>query len=310
MKILVTGGAGYLGSVLVPELLKHGHEVTVVDNFLYRQNSLMDCCIYDTFFIVRGDCRDESLMARMVKNQDVIIPLAAFVGAPQCSQDVTGTITTNLEATRLLLRICSKSQRILYPSTVSSYGAVEKGKKCAEDTPLKPISLYGETKAESEKMFLDRGNAIIFRLATVFGMSPRMRIDLLVNDFVYRAVTDNTLVIFEAHFKRNFIHVRDVVRVFSHGIENFDKIKNEPYNVGLEDANLSKIELCHVIQKHLPNFVYFEAPVGEDPDKRNYLVTNAKILSTHFKPVFSIEMGIKELIKGYSILRNSIYSNV
>lgn len=310
MKILVTGGAGYLGSVLVPELLKKGYEVTVVDSFMFKQNSLVDCCTYDTFSVIRGDCRDENLIAQLVKDKDIIIPLAALVGVPLCSMDVTGATTTNLEASKLLVRLCSKDQWILYPTTNSGYGIGEKGKYCTEETPLKPISLYGQTKVDSEKLFLDRGNAITFRLATVFGMSQRMRIDLLVNDFVYRAVTDRAVIIFEGHFKRNYIHIRDVARAFIHGIQNFEKMKNEPYNFGLDDANLSKIELCQNIQKHLPNFVYLEAPIGKDPDKRDYIVSNAKILATGFSPKFSIDMGIKELIKGYTILRNSIYSNV
>lgn len=310
LKILVTGGAGYLGSVLVPELLRQGHEVTVMDNFMFKQNSLVDCCTYDTFSVVRGDCRDQSLMARLVKDQDIIIPLAALVGQPLCSRDLTATATTNLEASKLLVRLCSRDQWILYPTTNSGYGIGEKGKYCTEETPLKPISLYGQTKVDSEKLFLDRGNSITFRLATVFGMSPRMRIDLLVNDFTYRAVTDRAVIIFEGHFKRNYIHIRDVARAFIYGIQNFEKMKNEPYNFGLDDANLSKIELCQAIQKHLPNFVYLEAPIGEDPDKRDYIVSNAKILSTGLRPKFSIDMGIKELIKGYTILRNSIYSNV
>jgi len=310
MKILVTGGAGYLGSVLVPELLKQGHEVTVLDNFMFKQNSLIDCCTFNTFSIVRGDCRDKSLMARLIKNQDIIIPMAALVGVPLCSQDITGTVTTNLEAIRLLVKLCSKSQWILYPTTNSGYGIGEKGKHCTEETPLRPISLYGQTKVESEEILLDRGNAITFRLATVFGMSPRMRIDLLVNDFVYRAVTDRAVVIFEGHFKRNYVHIRDVARAFIHGIEHFEKMRNEPYNVGLDDANLSKIELCQIIQKYVPNFVYLESATGQDPDKRDYIVSNAKILSMGFKPVFSIDMGVRELIKGYTILRNSIYSNV
>jgi nucleoside-diphosphate-sugar epimerase len=310
MKIMVTGGAGYLGSVLVPELLKQGDEVTVVDSFMFKQNSLADCCAYATFSIVRGDCRDEGLMKQLIKKQDVIIPMAALVGEPLCSRDITATKTTNLEASKLLVRLCSKNQWILYPTTNSGYGIGEKGQYCTEETPLRPISLYGRTKTESEKIFLDRGNAITFRLATVFGMSSRMRIDLLVNDFTYRAVIDRALIVFEGHFKRNYIHIRDVARAFIHGIRNFEKMKNEPYNLGLDDANLSKIELCQVIQKHLPNFVYIEAPIGEDPDKRDYIVSNSKILSTGFRPKFSIDMGIKELIKGYTILRNSIYSNV
>ena len=257
-KILVTGGAGYIGSILVPALLEKGYEVTVVDNFMFKQNSLVDCCTYDTFSIVRGDCRDESLMARLIRNQDIVIPLAALVGVPLCSMDVTATATTNLEASKLLVKLSSRDQWILYPTTNSGYGVGEKGKYCTEEMPLKPISLYGQTKVDSEKLFLDRGNSISFRLATVFGMSPRMRIDLLVNDFTYRAVTDRAVIIFEGHFKRNYIHIRDVARAFIYGIQNFEKMKNEPYNFGLDDANLSKIELCQTIQNHLPNFVYLK----------------------------------------------------
>jgi nucleoside-diphosphate-sugar epimerase len=309
MKILITGGAGYLGSVLTPELLRKGHQVTVLDNFMFNQNSLTDCCIYDAFTIVRGDCRDEDLLSKVIRNKDIVIPLAALVGEPLCRTDVNAALTTNLDANRLLTRLCSKDQWILYPTTNSGYGIGEKDKYCTEETPLRPISLYGQTKVDSEKIFLERGNAITFRLATVFGMAPRMRIDLLVNDFVYRAAKDRAVVIFEGHFKRNYIHIRDVARVFVHGIENFEKMKDQPYNVGLDDANLSKIELCQTIQRHLPEFVYLEAPIGEDPDKRDYIVSNAKILASGFFPNFSIDMGIRELIKGYAILRNSVYSN-
>ena len=309
-KILVTGGAGYIGAVLVPELLKQGYEVTVVDNFMFRQNGLVDCCYYDSFSVIRGDCRDERLMAEVVKDKDIIIPLAGFVGAPQCSRDITGTTTTNVDASHLLVRLSSVSQRIIYPATNSAYGIGKKGKVCTEKTKLRPVSLYAQTKVASEKIFLDRGNCISFRFATVFGMSPRMRVDLLVNDFVYRAVSDSAVVLFEGHFKRNYLHIRDVAGVIGHGIENFEKMKNESYNVGLDDANLSKVELCQAIQRHIPGFVFFEAAVGEDPDERDYMVSNSKIQSTNFTPAYSLDFGIKELIKGYTILRNSIYSNV
>lgn len=310
MKILVTGGAGYLGSVLTRELLEVRHEVTVLDAFSFKQNSLLDCCAYDSFRVVRGDCRDRSVMKKLLEENDVIIPLAARVGAPLCDMDQTAAKTVNYEAVRLIAENSSKEQMILYPTTNSGYGIGEKGKYCTEQTPLRPITLYGQTKVDAEKILLERGNAITFRLATVFGVSPRMRIDLLVNDFVYRAVNDRAVVIFEGNFKRNYIHVRDVAKVFVHGIDHFDRMKNEAYNVGLEEANLSKIELCQIIQKHLPKFVYCEAPVGEDPDKRDYIVSNAKILATGFKPEISLDQGIQELIKGYTILRNSIYSNV
>ncbi len=310
MKILITGGAGYIGSVLTPTLLAQGYEVTVLDNFMFRQASLAECCQYDTFDIVRGDCRDESLMQSLLKDADVIIPLAALVGAPLCNRDAVGTQTINLDAIKLLCRLASPSQRILMPVTNSGYGIGEAGKFCTEESPLRPISLYGVTKVEAEKAILERENSMTFRLATVFGMSPRMRVDLLVNDFVYRAVHDRAVVIFEGHFKRNYIHIRDVANVFLHGLNNFESMKGKPYNVGLEDANLSKIELCDEIKKYLPNFVYLEAPIGEDPDKRDYIVSNQRILSTGFEPEWPLGRGIRELIKGYTILRNSLYSNV
>ncbi len=310
IKVLITGGAGYIGSVLTPILLAKGYQVTVLDNFMFRQNSLADCCRYDTFEVVRGDCRNRDLMKSLVKSVDIIIPLAALVGAPLCSRDEVGTQTTNFEAIKMLCELASKEQRFLVPITNSGYGVGEAGKYCTEESPLNPISLYGVTKVEAEKVILQRENSISFRLATVFGMSPRMRVDLLVNDFVYRAVTDRTVVVFEGHFKRNYIHIQDVAKVFLHGIDNFESMKGKPYNVGLEDANLSKLELCAEIKKYLPNFVYMEAPIGEDPDKRDYIVSNARILSTGFEPEWSLGRGIKELIKGYTILRNSIYSNV
>ncbi|ACK65904.1 NAD-dependent epimerase/dehydratase [Rippkaea orientalis PCC 8801] len=310
MKILITGGAGYIGSVLTPTLLAKGYEVTVLDNFMFRQNSLAECCSYDTFNVVRGDCRDESLMKELLKEADIIIPLAALVGAPLCSRDKIGTTSINYEAVKLICDLASPQQRILMPVTNSGYGIGEAGKFCTEESPLRPISLYGTTKVDAEKAVLERENSMTFRLATVFGMSPRMRVDLLVNDFVYRAFYDRAVVIFEGHFKRNYIHIRDVAKVFVHGIEKFDAMKGKPYNVGLEDANLSKLELCAEIKKYLPNFVYLEAPIGEDPDKRDYIVSNARILSTGFEPEWPLGRGIRELIKGYTILRNTLYSNV
>lgn len=310
MKVLITGGAGYIGSVLTPTLLAKGYEVTVLDNFMFRQNSLADCCQYEGFQVVRGDCRDEAVIKELLTDADIIIPLAALVGAPLCNNDKIATQTTNFDAVTMLCRLASKEQRILMPVTNSGYGIGEPGKFCTEETPLRPISLYGVTKVEAEKVVLERENSITFRLATVFGMSPRMRIDLLVNDFVYRAVHDRSVLVFEGHFKRNYIHIRDVARVFLHGIEKFEAMKGKPYNVGLDDANLSKLELCAEIKKHLPKFVYVEAPIGEDPDKRDYIVSNTRITSTGFYPEWSLNRGIRELIKGYTILRNSLYSNV
>jgi nucleoside-diphosphate-sugar epimerase len=310
MKILITGGAGYIGSVLTPTLLADGHEVTVVDNFYFNQNSLLDCCHYDKFNVVRGDSREESLIKPLVAKADLIIPLAALVGVPLCNTDQIATTTTNQTAVEMICRLASKQQWVIMPVTNSGYGIGEKGKFCTEETPLRPISSYGVTKVKAEEAVLQRENSLSFRLATVFGMAPRMRLDLLVNDFVYRAINDRAVMIFEGHFKRNYIHIRDVVRAFQHGMANFEKMKGKPYNVGLDDANLSKLELCGVIQKHLPKFVFLEAPIGEDPDKRDYIVSNARIAGTGFKPEWSLDRGIKELIKGFTILRNTIYSNV
>jgi nucleoside-diphosphate-sugar epimerase len=309
-RVLITGGAGYIGSVLVPALLGTEFSVTVLDNFRYRQSSLFDCCYHDQFQVITGDCRERDTLRQALRQADVIIPLAAIVGAPACKRDRVAAISTNLEAVRLLLQLRSRDQRIFFPTTNSGYGIGEPGKLCTEETPLRPLSLYGTTKVDAEKAILDAGNAVSFRLATVFGMSPRMRLDLLVNDFVYRAVTDRTVVLFEANAKRNYLHVRDVARAFLHAIRHYEQMKDQAYNVGLSDANVSKRELCAEIQKQVPEFVYLEAPVGEDEDKRDYIVSNAKIEKTGFKPLYSLEFGIRELIKGYRMLQRPEHANI
>ena len=308
--ILVTGGAGYLGSILVPALLEAGHGVTVLDSFMFRQSPLSHVCAHPKFDVVRGDAREADTLRPLLKKADIVIPLAALVGVPLCEQDRTAAVSTNRDAIATLAGLLGRGQRVLMPITNSGYGTGQNDKYCTEESPLRPISLYGTTKVEAEAIMLDRGNAISFRLATVFGMAPRMRLDLLVNDFVYRAVNDRAVVLFEAHFKRNYIHVRDVARAFLHGIDGFDGLKDQAYNVGLSDANLSKAELCQRIQAHLPAFVYLEAPIGEDPDKRNYIVSNAKIEATGFRPAHSLDDGIRELIKGYRMIRNSTHGNV
>jgi nucleoside-diphosphate-sugar epimerase len=308
--IFVTGGAGYLGSIMVPELLRAGFKVTVLDNFMFKQNSLAHVCANPDFDVVKGDARDADLVRELVKQVDVVIPLAALVGAPLCSMDPIGATSLNLDAQLMLLDTLSDDQWLLMPITNSGYGIGEQGKFCTEETPLRPISLYGKHKVQVEKMALARGNTVSFRLATVFGMAPRMRIDLLVNDFVYRAVYDNAVVLFESHFKRNYIHIRDVANVFLHAIKNFETMRNESYNVGLSDANISKAELCEKIRGHLPSFVPVEAQIGEDPDKRDYIVSNEKIKATGFEPRHSLDMGISELIKGYRMIRNAQYGNI
>ena len=307
--VLVTGGAGYLGSILVPTLLARGCAVTVVDNFLYGQTSLLDCCAYENFAIVRGDVRDERLMLPLLKKADVIMPLACLVGAPLCAQKPIEARSINLDAILMLLKNASKAQRFISPTTNSGYGVGQAGVFCTEETPMNPISLYGVLKVELEKALLDAG-AISLRLATVCGVSPRMRLDLLVNDFTYRAVVDRFVVLFEAHFKRNYVHVRDVARAFCHALDHFDAMQGQPYNVGLSDANLSKMELCLEIQKQVPDFTIMEAPIGKDPDQRNYIVSNAKIEATGYKPQVSIQRAIAELVKGYQVVRRNQHANV
>jgi len=310
MKILVTGGAGYLGSILVPDLLAAGHEVTVLDNFMFRQGSLNHVCYHPKFNVVKGDIRIEGTMAPLLRKADVVIPLAALVGAPLCNQDPVGATTTNRDAVLMMLKLLSPSQRVLMPTTNSAYGTGDRNNFCTEESPLRPLSRYAIEKVEVEKHLMQHRNAISFRLATVFGMSPRMRIDLLVNDFTYRAVNDSSVVLFESSFKRNFIHVRDVSRVFQHGLANFERMKGQIYNVGLSDANVSKRELCEIIARHVPGFVFLEAPVGKDPDQRNYIVSNAKIEATDYKPAHSLDAGVAELVKGYKMIRNALHGNV
>jgi len=310
-RVLVTGGAGYLGSTLVPALLDRGFSVTVVDNFMYGQDSLSAVCYHPEFSLVRGDVRSMDTMRPLLKQADIVVPLAALVGAPLCDRDPLAATSTNLQAIVDMLDHLSRDQIVLLPITNSGYGVGEPGKFCTEETPIRPISLYGRDKVEVERVLLERHpSALSFRFATVFGMSPRMRLDLLVNDFTYRACVDRFVVLFESHFKRNFIHVRDVARAFLHGIDHFDAMKGGPYNVGLSDANLSKLELCQRIQRQVPGFVFLESSIGRDPDQRDYIVSNDKIERTGYRPAFSLDDGIRELIKGFAMIRNGKYSNV
>jgi len=313
MKILVTGGAGYIGSRLVPELLNEGHTVTVIDNLMYNQTSLLDCCHHDELTIVREDVRHRDPMESLVNEADLIIPLAAIVGAPACDKDPTAATSINYDAIKLILELRRPDQKIIYPTTNSGYGIGTDNIYCNEETPLNPISLYGRTKSDAEKAILAAGNSITFRLATVFGVSPRMRFDLLVNDFVYRALFDRSLTLFEAHFKRNYVYIGDVVRAFIHAINNFDQMKGHTYNFGLDDANLSKWELCEEIKRHIPQFWFSEFQDEEwakDPDKRNYIVCNKKIAATGFRATTTLRHGIDELIKGYQVMRRNQYANV
>lgn len=310
MKVLITGGAGYLGSVLVPRFLEAGHEVVVLDNFLYNQSPLLDLCYHSGLTLVRGDARDKRLLATLMKDVQAVFPLACLTGAPLCSRDPVGAQTILLDAVRHIVELSSKEQMLVFPTTNSGYGIGEQGKFCTEETPLRPISIYGRLKCDAEKVILDSGHGITLRLATAFGASPRMRLDLLVNDFTYRAVYDRFVVLFEAHFKRNFIHVRDVAKAFLHAVTCFDQMKGEAFNVGLSDANISKYELCEVIKTHVSDFYFIEAPVGEDPDKRDYIVSNEKIEKTGFVPDVTLSAGIAELVKAYQVIKRNQYANI
>tara|TARA_B110000977_G_C11052271_1_gene482766 strand:- start:245 stop:1180 length:936 start_codon:yes stop_codon:yes gene_type:complete len=309
-KVLVTGGAGYIGSVMVPMLLSKGYKVTVIDDFIFNQSSLLDVIHNKNLTVIKDDVRNYNLLKNQVSKHDIIIPLAAVVGAPACKKDVIYSTQLNFEQIKNISNLSSKDQKIIFPVTNSGYGIGQKGVYCDENTPLNPISHYGKTKVDAEKVLLDFGNAVTLRLATVFGSSTRMRTDLLVNDFVYRACKDNFIVLFESHFKRNYIHIRDVSNAFIHSIDNFDKMKGEPYNLGLSEANLSKMELCLKIKEKIKNFNILEAPLAEDPDKRDYIVSNKKIENTGWKPLYTIENGIEELIKLYSFLKVNNYNNV
>jgi nucleoside-diphosphate-sugar epimerase len=308
--ILVTGGAGYIGSILTENLLELGFYVTVVDNFMYKQASLNHLCHNPRFNIINGDIRNEKVIAPLMKKADTIIPLAALVGAPLCNKDTVGADTTNKEAIYTMLKHKSKDQRIIMPTTNSAYGSGDENNFCTEESPLNPISKYAIDKVLVEKALMEHQNVISYRLATVFGMSPRMRTDLLVNDLTYRAVNDGYVIIFEGHFKRNYIHVRDVCDAFLHAIYNFDDMKDQIYNVGLSTANVSKLELCEIIKKFVPEFTIVEGEIKKDPDQRNYIVSNAKLEATGFEPMFTLEHGVVELLKGYRMIKNNIYGNV
>jgi nucleoside-diphosphate-sugar epimerase len=309
-RVLVTGGAGYLGSILCEHLLDAGYRVTVVDNLMYGQASLFHICAHPGFEFVRGDVREGDLMQRLVKEADIIIPLAALVGAPACKQDPWLAKSVNLEAVQLINRLRSPQQLVIYPTTNSGYGTKSGETYCTEDTPLEPISLYGQTKVQAELELLETPNVITLRLATVFGMAPRMRLDLLVNHFVYTAVTDGYLVIFEKDFKRNYIHIRDVADCMIHSMQNADRMVGRAYNAGLDEANLSKEELALKVKEYVPNFYIHFAPIGSDPDKRNYIVSNQRLRETGFVAKRSIDEGIQELIKGYRLLGRAPFKNV
>jgi nucleoside-diphosphate-sugar epimerase len=308
--ILVTGGAGYLGSILCQHLLAAGHRVTVIDDLIYGQQSLFHFCADPNFDFVFGDVRDERRIRPLIAKADVLIPLAAIVGAPACDRDPWLATSVNLDAIALINRLRSPHQLIIFPTTNSGYGTQSSEVFCTEETPLEPISLYGQTKMQAEKLLLETPHAISLRLATVFGMSPRLRLDLLVNHFVYAAVTDRYLVIFEKDFKRNYIHIRDVADCFLHCIDQAPRMAGKPYNVGLDAANLSKAELATKVKGYVPDFYIHYAEVGTDPDQRNYIVSNQRLRESGFEAKRSLDLGIQELLKGYRMLGRHPLKNV
>ena len=311
MKILITGGAGYLGSVLTEVLLNKGYQVTVIDNLIYKQTSVAPFAYHPNFDFVFGDVTNESLLKSLVEKHDVIIPLAAIVGMPACKAQPELTVKVNFEQVRNITKWITKDQMLLVPNTNSQYGSSTE--IITEESPFKPLSLYAETKCDAEKAVLDSGNGIALRLATVFGMSYRMRMDLLVNDFVYKAVTDGYLVLFESHFIRNYIHVRDIADTFLFMIENYEKCNNNAFNVGLTSANCTKLELAETIQKYVPDLVIVQNNFKQDFDQRNYIVSNAKLENQGWIPTFTLDRGIQELIKGYQLInkfKNKDFTNL
>jgi len=307
MKILITGGAGYLGSVITEKLLSKGHEITILDNLMYNQTSSIIFSHNPNFEFIYGDVRDKELIENLVFDFDVIIPLAAIVGFPACDRDKELATAINYEHVRYICELVNDTRiKVVYPNTNSGYGIGESG-ECTEESPLNPISHYGVTKVKAEGEVLGIGG-ISVRLATVFGTSPRMRMDLLVNEFVYKALTDKYITIFEKDFVRNYIHIRDVANVFLFMIENYEKHSGEVFNVGLSDANLSKEQLVEKIKEYVPNFAITYSDYYSDPDKRDYIVSNQKIESAGWTAEHSLDDGIEELIKTYTILIQDLSS--
>ena len=307
MKVLITGGAGYLGSNLTRHLLEAGYTVTVLDNLMYDQVTLLHLFGNPKFQFELGDVRDKKLLQELVGLNDVIIPLAAIVGMPACKANPELTIAVNYQQVADIIEVLRDDQKLILPNTNSQYGSSDS--IITEESPFNPLSLYAKTKCDAENTMLAKGNGVSLRLATVFGVSPRMRTDLLVNDFVYKSVVDGYLVLFEAHFKRNYIHVQDIARTFQFIIENYDKCKGHAFNVGLSTANLSKLELAETIKKYIPSLVIKQDDFKEDFDKRNYIVSNEKLEALGWKPIYDLDYGIKQLMSAYKIVINKNNQN-
>jgi nucleoside-diphosphate-sugar epimerase len=307
MKVLITGGAGYLGSNLTRHLLEAGYSVTVLDNLMYDQVTLLHLFGNPKFQFELGDVRDKKLLQELVELNDVIIPLAAIVGMPACKANPELTVAVNYQQVADIVEVLRDDQKLILPNTNSQYGSSDS--IITEESPFNPLSLYAKTKCDAENTMLAKGNGVSLRLATVFGVSPRMRTDLLVNDFVYKSVVDGYLVLFEAHFKRNYIHVQDIARTFQFIIENYDKCKGHAFNVGLSTANLSKLELAETIKKYIPSLVIKQDDFKEDFDKRNYIVSNEKLEALGWKPIYDLDYGIKQLMSAYKIVINKNNQN-
>ena len=307
MKVLITGGAGYLGSNLTRHLLEAGYSVTVLDNLMYDQVTLLHLFGNPKFQFELGDVRDKKLLQDLVGLNDVIIPLAAIVGMPACKANPELTVAVNYQQVADIVEVLRDDQKLILPNTNSQYGSSDS--IITEESPFNPLSLYAKTKCDAENTMLANGNGVSLRLATVFGVSPRMRTDLLVNDFVYKSVVDGYLVLFEAHFKRNYIHVQDIARTFQFIIENYEKCKGQAFNVGLSTANLSKLELAEKIKSHIPSLVIKQDDFKEDFDKRNYIVSNEKLESLGWKPIYDLDYGIKQLMSAYKIVINKNNQN-
>jgi len=299
-KVLITGGAGYLGSTAADVLLKSGYKVTALDNLMYKQTSLLHLCFDKNFNFIQQDVTDFDLLVETIKDYDVIIPLAAIVGASACDTNKELATKVNFEQIKYIVDNLRDDQKLIMPNTNSQYGSSKE--IITEESPFNPLSHYAVTKCDAEDYILNNGNGICLRLATVFGASPRMRTDLLVNDFVHRAIVDNYLILFQSHFKRNYIHVRDIANTFLFCIENYDKMNNDVYNVGLSDANLSKMELAHAVKNYFPDLVIKEDDYTTDFDNRNYIVSNDKLESFGWKPKYTLADGIKELIDAYKMI--------
>jgi nucleoside-diphosphate-sugar epimerase len=316
MNILITGGAGYVGSMLIQKIFESDIEfdkLTVLDNLMYRQTSLTQFCYHDKFEFIQGDVRHREEFLPLVQKADVIIPLAAYVGFPACDRDVEAATKVNFEQIKFIIENTSRDQKIIYPNTDSAYGQTDGGEYCTEETPLVPTSHYGRTKTQSEYALRDANRGIVLRLATVFGIAPRIRLDLLINDFTFKAVTDGYIVLFERHFKRNFVHVQDVATAFIFMLKNYEKYNGEVFNVGNTEANMTKLELCETIQKHVPKFSINVEEFNTDPDKRNYVVDNSKLENEGWSCEFSVDDGIRELIKAYRMIihnKRKSYTNL